>query len=185
MSTYTERARALRPYIVKSAASLTDADASLAPELFTRLTGSGSLVKAGTRINWGGTIKRAASDLWDTDQNTPDADWGGRESKAVTIAKSAVEDPLALFCDGAVWGMIHRYTTAVPVLDAEGNVQMNEDGTVKSTTETAEDRYMDDYADFTLAGPITDNRDGTITAKMGKKTDSDVLAELEAIYDGN
>ena len=72
MSTYTERARALRPYIVKSAASLTDADASLAPELFTRLTGSGSLVKAGTRINWGGTIKRAASDLWDTAQNTPD-----------------------------------------------------------------------------------------------------------------
>lgn len=65
MSTYTERARALRPYIVKSAASLTDADASLAPELFTRLTGSGSLVKAGMRINWGGTIKRAASDLWE------------------------------------------------------------------------------------------------------------------------
>lgn len=65
MSTYTERARALRPYIVKSAASLTDADASLAPELFTRLTGSGSLVKVGTRINWGGTIKRAASDLWE------------------------------------------------------------------------------------------------------------------------
>ena len=65
MATYTERARALRPYIVKSAASLTDADASLAPELFTRLTGSGSLVKAGMRINWGGTIKRAASDLWE------------------------------------------------------------------------------------------------------------------------
>jgi hypothetical protein len=112
-----------------------------------------------------------------------DADWGGRESRAVTIDKSAVADPLALFCDGAVWGMIHRYTTAVPVLDAEGNVQMNEDGTVKSTTETAEDRYMDDYADFTLAGPITDNRDGTITAKMGKKTASDLLAELEAAYD--
>lgn len=112
-----------------------------------------------------------------------DADWGGRESRAVTIEKSAVADPLALFCDGAVWGMIHRYTTAVPVLDAEGNVQMNEDGTVKSTTETAEDRYMDDYEDFTLAGPITDNRDGTITAKMGKKTASDLLEELEAAYD--
>ena len=73
MSTYTERARALRPYIVKSAASLTDADASLAPELFTRLTGSGSLVKAGARICWGGTLKRAAVDLWDTAENTPDA----------------------------------------------------------------------------------------------------------------
>ena len=55
-STYTERARALRPDIVKSAASLTDADASLAPERFTRLTGSGSLVIDGTRINWVGSI---------------------------------------------------------------------------------------------------------------------------------
>ena len=73
MATYTERARALRPYIVKSAASLTDADASLAPELFQQLTGSGSLIKSGTRINWGGSIKRAAADLWDTAQNTPDA----------------------------------------------------------------------------------------------------------------
>ena len=26
-----------------------------------------------------------------------DADWGGRESRAVTIEKSAVADPLALF----------------------------------------------------------------------------------------
>ena len=42
-----------------------------------------------------------------------------------------------------------------------------------------------DNADYCVAGPITDNRDGTITAKMGKKTDSDILAELEAAYDGN
>ena len=51
MSTYTERARALRPYIVKSAASLTDADASLAPELFTRLTGSGRPSRRGVSRN--------------------------------------------------------------------------------------------------------------------------------------
>lgn len=43
------------------------------PGLFTRLTGGGGLIKAGTRINWQGTVKRAASDLWDTPQNTPDA----------------------------------------------------------------------------------------------------------------
>ena len=73
MSTYTERARALRPYIVKASASLTDADASLAPELFAGLTGGGALVKAGTRVNWQGAIKRAAVDLWDTAENTPDA----------------------------------------------------------------------------------------------------------------
>ena len=27
---------------------------------------------AGTRINWNGTVKRAAVDLWDTAENTPD-----------------------------------------------------------------------------------------------------------------
>lgn len=50
-----------------------DAVASTAPELFPSLTGDGSLVKAGTRINWGGVLKKAAVDLWDTTENTPDA----------------------------------------------------------------------------------------------------------------
>ena len=36
MMTYTERARALRPYIVKASASLTDADALKAKELYRR-----------------------------------------------------------------------------------------------------------------------------------------------------
>ena len=30
------------------------------------------LVKAGTRINWKGTLKRAAADLWDTVDNNPE-----------------------------------------------------------------------------------------------------------------
>ena len=30
------------------------------------------LIKAGTRINWNGTLKRAAVDLWDTEENNPD-----------------------------------------------------------------------------------------------------------------
>ena len=45
--------------------------------------------------------------------------------------------------------------------------------------------HVIDNSVYCLAGPITDNRDGTITAKMGQKTASDVLAELEATYDGN
>ena len=72
MSSYTERARKLRPYIEQAAAELDDKTVSEAPGLLGQLTGSGSLVKAGTRINWHGKIKRAASDLWDTAQNTPD-----------------------------------------------------------------------------------------------------------------
>lgn len=49
MSTYTERARALRPYIVKSAASLTDADAIKAKGLYARWA-PGMVVKPGDRL---------------------------------------------------------------------------------------------------------------------------------------
>lgn len=72
MSEYINKARKLRPYIVQASASLDDASASNAAELFPVLTGDGSLVPAGTRINWHGTIKRAAADLWDTAENNPD-----------------------------------------------------------------------------------------------------------------
>lgn len=66
------RARQLRKMIETLAANLSDADASTSAELFPRLKQDGSLISAGTRINWGGTIKRAAVDLWDTEENNPD-----------------------------------------------------------------------------------------------------------------
>ena len=67
------RARQLRKMIETLAANLSDADASTTAELFPRLKQDGSLVSAGTRINWVGIVKRAAVDLWDTAENTPDA----------------------------------------------------------------------------------------------------------------
>ena len=63
----------LRAIVEQAAASLPDKEASEGAALFPRLKGDGSLVSAGTRINWGGVIKPAAVDLWDTDTNTPDA----------------------------------------------------------------------------------------------------------------
>ena len=71
--TLVEKARKMRAAMETAAVSLDDATASTAPELFPRLKGDGSLVKAGTRICWGGTLKRAAVDLWDNEANTPDA----------------------------------------------------------------------------------------------------------------
>lgn len=68
-----QEARAMRPIIEQAAESLDDQTASTAPALFPRLKQDGSLIKSGTRINCGGTIKRAAVDLWDTAENTPDA----------------------------------------------------------------------------------------------------------------
>lgn len=52
--------------------SATDAQASEAVEVYPALSNDSSLVKMGTRINWNGTIKRAAVDLWDTVENNPD-----------------------------------------------------------------------------------------------------------------
>lgn len=50
-----------------------DATASRMVAYYPELTGDGSLIKAGTKINWGGQLKKAAVDLWDTAENNPDA----------------------------------------------------------------------------------------------------------------
>ena len=63
----------LRAIVEQAAASLDDKTASTAPALLRQLRQDGKLVSAGTRINWGGTVKRAAVDPWDTIENTPDA----------------------------------------------------------------------------------------------------------------
>lgn len=69
---YIEDARKLRPIIEQASASLDDKTASESVVLFPSLKGDGSLISAGTRINWNGVIKKAAVDLWDTSENTPD-----------------------------------------------------------------------------------------------------------------
>ena len=67
-----EEAMKLRSIVEMAAVSLDDKTASEGAALFPRLKQDGSLIPAGTRINWHGTIKRAASDLWDAAGNTPD-----------------------------------------------------------------------------------------------------------------
>lgn len=62
----------LRAIVEQAAVSLTDQTASEGVMLFPRLKGDGELIRSGTRINWHGTLKRAAVDLWDTDDNNPD-----------------------------------------------------------------------------------------------------------------
>lgn len=62
----------LRAIIEQASASLPDKEASEGASLFPRLKQDGALIKAGTRINWGGVVKRAATDLWDIEANNPD-----------------------------------------------------------------------------------------------------------------
>lgn len=62
----------LRGVVIQASASLDDKTASMAVEFYPRLNENGALVSAGTRINWNGSLKRAAVDLWDRSENNPD-----------------------------------------------------------------------------------------------------------------
>lgn len=62
----------LRSVVEKAVESLDDKTASTAVTLYGTLKYNGALVKAGTRINWNGQLKRASVDLWDTEANNPD-----------------------------------------------------------------------------------------------------------------
>lgn len=49
-----------------------DRVASLCPDLYPALHGTGDAVEAGTRILWNGKVMRAAVALWDREDNNPD-----------------------------------------------------------------------------------------------------------------
>ena len=94
-----------------------------------------------------------------------DRDWGGRESKAITL-EMGYTTASQLFVDGLSWSIVQR--DIVPVYDKDGN----------PTGETEEQVQEWDNSDYCVAGGITDNRDGTITVKMGKKTQLETEQEL-------
>lgn len=62
----------LRAIVEQAVVSLDDKTASEGATLFPRLKQDGTLISAGTRINWNGVVKKAAVDLWDTEENNPD-----------------------------------------------------------------------------------------------------------------
>ena len=94
-----------------------------------------------------------------------DRDWGGRESKAVTLTMEYTAAS-QLFVDGLSWSIVQR--DIVPVYDKDGN----------PTGETEEQVQEWDNSDYNVAGSITDNRNGTCTCKMGKKTQLETEQEL-------
>lgn len=67
-----EKAKRLHTVIVAGRELVDDKTASIAPELYGAMKYDGALIKAGTRINWNGVLKKAAVDLWDTAENNPD-----------------------------------------------------------------------------------------------------------------
>ncbi len=62
----------IRAQVEAGAAALPDMEASVEPSLTRKMRYDGGLIKAGTRIEWNGVLKRAAVDLWDIEENNPD-----------------------------------------------------------------------------------------------------------------
>ena len=85
-----------------------------------------------------------------------DREWNDRESKTITI-EMAYADAIALFVDGIAWSI---------VMDVE---KEQEDGSIV----TVQEEY--DNSEYSMAGSITDNRDGTLAVKMGKPTKIEML----------
>jgi hypothetical protein len=69
---HIEEARKFRKAMLNIAPTLDDARASTVPQMFDGMKYDGNLIKAGTRINWHGNLKRAAMDIWDIETNNPD-----------------------------------------------------------------------------------------------------------------
>jgi hypothetical protein len=90
-----------------------------------------------------------------------DQEWDNRRSMAITVNMS-YDIASEIFIDGLQWQHVNQ---------------------------TDVETIITDYFEFELAGPITDNRNGTIVVKMGKKTPYEIavdereqaLAELEEV----
>ena len=105
-----------------------------------------------------------------------DKDWDNRASKAITLEMSYAE-AVELFVDGLAWSIIQQNEVPVYQVDENGKAVLDEHGNpIQTGTEIQESEW--DNSDYDIAGPITDNRNGTITAKMGKITAEEALAEL-------
>ena len=76
-----------------------------------------------------------------------DSAWAGRESKAVTVGLT-YQEAVELFTDGVIW------SAAAP----------GEEGMIDT-----------DMSDYAISGPITDNRNGTVTIRMGRYSREELM----------
>lgn len=93
--------------------------------------------------------------------NYKDRNWDMRETQTVHLTMPYAE-AAALLPDNTPWSIVQRET--VDVLDEQG----------KPTGETKEVVNEYDNSEYSIAGDITDHRDGTVSIKMGKPTESEL-----------
>ena len=93
--------------------------------------------------------------------NYKDRNWDMRETQTVHLTMPYAQ-AAALLPDNTPWSIVQRET--VDVLDEQG----------QPTGETKEVVNEYDNSEYSLAGDITDHRDGTVSIKMGRPTESEL-----------
>lgn len=83
-----------------------------------------------------------------------DGTWGNRESKSITLPMDYATAAVT-FVDDVPWSILYQPPEYV-------------DPETQETVTPPVEEY--DNSEYCVAGSITDNRDGTVTVKMGKPT---------------
>lgn len=106
------------------------------------------------------------------DGQMQDYTWDNRESKVITM-QGTYDEIVGLFGDNTHWSIVMK--EEVQQRNDDGSLVLNEAG--NPITEEQASEW--DNSEFSMSGPITDNRDGTVSIKMGKPTDlEDAMALL-------
>lgn len=100
-----------------------------------------------------------------------DKDWDNRPSKAITLEMSYA-DAVNIFVNDVNWFILQEFEDTVQKVDEE---------TGELVTKTVARTESYDNSDYNIAGSITDNRDGTITVKMGKPTAEELLEMIMGV----
>ena len=101
------------------------------------------------------------------DATNKNSRWDGRDTAAITLLMTH-DQAVELFVDDLAWSIVQR--NVWPVYNNQGQP------TGENTTET----QIFDNSDYSVAGSITDNRDGTVTCMMGKPTETETLRAEKA-----
>ena len=105
------------------------------------------------------------------DGQMQDYTWDNRETKTITM-QGTYDEIVGLFKDGTPWSIVMKET--VQKRNEDGSPVLDEAGNPVTEEQTSEW----DNSEFSMSGPITDNRDGTVSIKMGKPTDLEDAMEL-------
>lgn len=108
------------------------------------------------------------------DGRIADYEWNRRDTKSITLTMTYAE-VLALLPDNTPWSIVQK--DVVQKYDENGKLLVDADG--NPVTEEIATEF--DNSEYTMSGVIRDNRNGTVTIKMGKLTEIEsILSELES-----